>query len=147
MIRQMAKVALGRRSPGCVVGIACNAGISRHLGFSDSRFEVFEGRLARVRIQLFGRLAVKGMAQFGDEAILTRNPDAQSGRAVWARKPATSACMTKNASRTAGGSASRSRAWEAGAVRPLPTPDPHKSPYLQGDPSHSVAAGMDGRGA
>jgi hypothetical protein len=68
VIRQMAKIALGRRSPRFAVGIADDTGIN--CGFGDGRLKVFKSQLARVRIQLFGRLAVKGMAQFGDEVIL-----------------------------------------------------------------------------
>jgi hypothetical protein len=54
----MAKIAPGRRSPGCAVGIARHTGIAGGHSFSDSRLEVFEGQLAIVGVQLFGLLAV-----------------------------------------------------------------------------------------
>ena len=78
VIRQMAKIALGCRSPGCAVGIADDAGINCGLGFGNGRLEAFKGQLARVRIQLFGLLAVEGMAQFGDEVILAFGLGAQA---------------------------------------------------------------------
>ena len=75
---QVAKVALGRRPPGCAISIACHASISCRLGFSDSRLKVFKGQLARVRIQLLGFLAIKSVVQFGNEVILAFGLGAQA---------------------------------------------------------------------
>ena len=78
VVRQMAEIALGRRSPRCAVGIARHTGISGNFGFSDGRLEVFEGQLACVRIQLLGFLAIEGMAQFRDQVILAFGLGAQA---------------------------------------------------------------------
>jgi len=53
-------------APGCAVGVARHIGSAGGHSFSDSRLKVFEGQLAIVGVQLFGLLAVEGMAQFGD---------------------------------------------------------------------------------
>jgi hypothetical protein len=66
VVWQMAKIALGRRSPRFAVGIVDDTGINCGFGFSDGRLKVFKCQLACVRVELFGLLAVKGMAQFGD---------------------------------------------------------------------------------
>jgi len=66
VVWQMAKIALGWGTPGGAVSIARHTGISCRLCFSDSRLEVFESQLARVRVQLFRLLPIEGMAQFGD---------------------------------------------------------------------------------
>jgi hypothetical protein len=76
VIRQMAKIALGCRSPRFAVGIADDTGINCGFGFGDGSLKVFKGQLACVRIQLFGFLAVKGMAQFCDQVSLAPLPRA-----------------------------------------------------------------------
>ena len=51
MVRQMAKVALGRRSPGGAIGIAHGKGTGG-LGLGDSGLKVFEGQLSIIGVQL-----------------------------------------------------------------------------------------------
>ena len=60
VVWQMAKIALGWGTPGGAVSIARHTGISCRLCFSDSRLEVFESQLARVRVQLFRLLPIEG---------------------------------------------------------------------------------------
>ena len=71
MVGQMPKVTLGCRAPWLAIGIALRPRLPRGLGFADSRFQILENQLALVRGQLLGPFAVKGMAQLGDEVILT----------------------------------------------------------------------------
>ena len=66
VVWQVAQIALGRRSPAGAVGIARHTGIAGDLGLGNGRLKVFKSQLACVRVQLFGLVAIKGMAQFSD---------------------------------------------------------------------------------
>ena len=71
MVGQMAKVALGGRASDFAISITFDQRLTRGLGFRDGRFQIFKGQLALVGRQLLGPLAIKRMAQFGDQVILT----------------------------------------------------------------------------
>ena len=71
VIWQMAKVAFGDRSPCGAIGIAGVQRITSGFCLGDSRLQVFESQLTLIGVQLLGPLAIKSMAQFRDQVILT----------------------------------------------------------------------------
>ncbi len=71
VVRQMAEVALGCRSPCGAIGIAGVQRLTSGFGLGDSRLKVFEGQLTFIGVQLLGPLAIKSMPQLGDQVILT----------------------------------------------------------------------------
>ena len=72
VVWQMAKVAIGREASCLAIGVAFDQRIPRGLGFGDHRFQILKSQLTRIGgQQLLGPLAIKRMAQLGDEVILT----------------------------------------------------------------------------
>lgn len=75
----MAKVAFGCRTSGPAIGIALRQRIPGGLGFRDGRFQILESQLTLIGRQLLGPLAIKRMAQLGDEVILSFGMGFQPG--------------------------------------------------------------------
>lgn len=65
MIEQMAKGSIGWRASGFALCLFVSQPMPGSFGFRNSRFQFLESQLSRIRDQLPGSFAIKGMAQPG----------------------------------------------------------------------------------